>query len=188
MGRLRTIKRFFMMESGDFFIHFLELAEDELSKTPKLISKEKLESLLDVSVRSVSALDPYKEEITGYLDSYTIMEQIYALQNLKGNELLNMDKGSVHSSSASLRGIDLFTIDLKVMWPLNLVLSRTSMVKYQIIFKSLFYFKYIERQLNNTWLLHQTVKELGLQRLFVRSHALLQKMLHFIKSYVRSWC
>ena len=74
LGRLRTIKRFFMMESGDFFIHFLELAEDELSKSPKVISKEKVESLLDMAVRSVSSNDVYKEDIIGYLDSYTITE------------------------------------------------------------------------------------------------------------------
>ena len=63
-----------MMESGDFFIQFLELAEDELIKSTKIISKEKLESLLDMSVRSVSCTDAYKEDITGYLDSYTVME------------------------------------------------------------------------------------------------------------------
>jgi gamma-tubulin complex component 2 len=63
-----------MMECGDFFIHFLELADEELSKPSKHISKEKLESLLDVSVRSVSTNDPYKDEIFGYLDSYTILE------------------------------------------------------------------------------------------------------------------
>jgi len=68
MGRLRTIKRFFMMESGDFFIQFLELAEDELIKSTKIISKEKVESLLDMSVRSVSCTDAYKEDIIGYLD------------------------------------------------------------------------------------------------------------------------
>lgn len=58
----------------------------------------------------------------------------------------------MHSAGATLRGVDLFTIDLRVQWPISLVLSRSAMVKYQIIFKSLFYFKYIERQLNNTWL------------------------------------
>lgn len=130
LGRLRTIKRFFMMESGDFFIHFLELAEEELSKSAKLISKEKVESLLDMAVRSVSSMDAYKEDIIGYLDSYTITESLYALQNLKGNEPLNMEKVTVHSSGSNLKGIDLFTIELKVQWPLNLVLSRTSMVRY----------------------------------------------------------
>ena len=63
-----------MMESGDFFIQFLELAEDELMKMPKMISNEKLESLLDMAVRSTSCSDPYKEDISGNLDSYTVME------------------------------------------------------------------------------------------------------------------
>jgi gamma-tubulin complex component 2 len=80
----------------------------------------------------------------------------------------------VHSAGTSLRGVDLFTIDLRINWPINLVLSRTSMVKYQILFKSLFFFKYIERQLNKTWQLHQTIKELGIQGLFIKSHILLQ--------------
>jgi len=42
--------------------------EDELIKSTKIISKEKVESLLDMSVRSVSCTDAYKEDIIGYLD------------------------------------------------------------------------------------------------------------------------
>jgi gamma-tubulin complex component 2 len=63
-----------MMESGDFFIHFVESAEDELSKAPKMVSREKLESLLDMAIRGVSCADPYKDDITGGLDSFTVIE------------------------------------------------------------------------------------------------------------------
>lgn len=132
-----------MMDAGDFFIHFMEAAEEEMNKNPKLISKEKLESLLDIAIRSVSNPDSYKDDIIGYLDTFSMMESIYALQNIKGADLT--DKSSVHAASQNLKGIDLFTLDLKVQWPVNLVLSRASMVRYQIFFRCLFYCRYIER-------------------------------------------
>lgn len=87
-----------MMDAGDFFIHFMEAAEDELNKNPKLISKEKLESLLDIAIRSVSNCDSYKDEIGGYLDTFSLMESIYALQNITSNDLI--DKSTLsHTSS-----------------------------------------------------------------------------------------
>lgn len=69
-------------------------------------------------------------------------------------------------------------------WPLNLILSKKALTKYQIIFRHLFNCKYIERQLCQTWLIHQSTRELKLQKSITSSYLLTQKMLHFAKNLV----
>jgi len=42
----------------------------------------------------------------------------------------------------------------------------------------------VERQLENSWMLHQSIKELNVQRHFIASYILRNRMLHFIKNFV----
>lgn len=61
MGVLRSIKGYFFMEFGDFFVHFLDAAEKYLSETrSKPVSSEKLENLLELSIKTSTAnSDPF---------------------------------------------------------------------------------------------------------------------------------
>ena len=69
------MKKFFFFEKSDFFVHFLDSAEDELKKAVKQVSKERLESLLELSVRTSSLInDPCIEDLTCGLHSYTLVE------------------------------------------------------------------------------------------------------------------
>ena len=76
------MKRYFFIETGDFFVHFIDAAEEELGKNIKTVSKEKLESLLEISVRTSSAnQDPFKEDLSCDLYPYTLIEQVLPLSN-----------------------------------------------------------------------------------------------------------
>lgn len=68
LGRFRSVKTFFLFDSGDFFVHFMEAAETELLKESKEISTEKLESLFDMAIRAMALNDPFKEDLICYLD------------------------------------------------------------------------------------------------------------------------
>jgi gamma-tubulin complex component 2 len=191
MNRLRSIKHYFFLDTGDFFVHFVDSAEDELNKPMKSVSKEKLESLLEMSLRTSSAnADVFKDDLTCDLYPYTLMEQLFAMQSVNGvseNTSANAnptEKFNIFTPFQNIKGIEGFTLDYKVKWPLNLIISRKSLTKYQILFRHLFYCKYIERQLCNTWLLHQTTKELSLQRSMTYSYCLTQRMIHFSKNLV----
>lgn len=46
----------------------MEAAEVELNKESKDISKEKLESLFDMAIRSVGPSDQFKDDLFCYLD------------------------------------------------------------------------------------------------------------------------
>lgn len=185
--RLKSIKHYFFLELGDFFLHFLDAAEDELSKILKSVSKEKLESLLEISIRTSSAnSDPFKDDLVCDLYPYTLVEQVFAMQNVNGPNESNflMEKNYVLTPVGNIKGIEAFTLDYKVKWPLNLIISRKCLTKYQILFRHLFYCKYVEKQLCNSWMLHQSTKELNIQKIFMSSYGLTQRMLNFSKNLV----
>lgn len=51
MGRLKSVKNYFLMSQGDFIIQFMEATEQELSKKIDDIIPSKLESLLGLCLR-----------------------------------------------------------------------------------------------------------------------------------------
>ena len=53
--RLASMKHYFFLDRGDFFVHFVDIAEEELEKQHKNVSIEKLESLLEMACRTSSA-------------------------------------------------------------------------------------------------------------------------------------
>lgn len=65
------MKKYFFLQAGDFLVHFLDACSDELEKKINQISQEKLQSLLEMSIRTSSAdKDPYKEDVHCYLNQH----------------------------------------------------------------------------------------------------------------------
>lgn len=185
VNRLKSIKHYFFLDHGDFFVHFMDSAEEELEKHINSVSREKLESLLDLSLRTSSTnSDPFKDDLSCELQTYTLMEQLYAMHNISGNQAATEEMQPIFSMPQSFKGLETFVLDYKVRWPLTLIISRKALTKYQLIFRHLFYCKYVERQLSNTWILHQSTKDLGMHKEFSTSYCLRQRMLHFVKNYV----
>ncbi|KAI3792708.1 hypothetical protein L2E82_06596 [Cichorium intybus] len=50
----REYKHDLLLDQSDFLVHFMDIARDELDKSPNEISVEKLQSLLDLALRSTS--------------------------------------------------------------------------------------------------------------------------------------
>lgn len=59
----------------------------------------------------------------------------------------------------TLKVLEAFTLEYKVQFPLTLILSHKSIIKYQLIFRQLLYCRYVERNLEKLWLQHQATKE-----------------------------
>jgi len=185
--RLKSIKHYFFLDTGDFFVHLLDSIQDELEKKHMNIARERLESLLELSLRTSSAnADPFKDDVSCAIQPYALREQIYAMQSATGDPSVftgEQDTSPIYKHHA-YKGVETFVLDYEVKWPLTLILSLKSMTKYQIIFRHLFICKYAERQLGQTWLLQQSLKELNLRAVFASSYSLRQRMLNFIKSYI----
>ncbi|XP_012590271.1 PREDICTED: disintegrin and metalloproteinase domain-containing protein 8 [Condylura cristata] len=55
LAHLRSIKRYFLMDQGDFFVHFMDLAEEELRKPVDDIAPSRLEALLELALAGLVA-------------------------------------------------------------------------------------------------------------------------------------
>lgn len=87
-----------------------------------------------------------------------------------------------HTSVCASQGWAAFALDYKVEWPLSIVLSRSALSRYQMLFQHLFFCKHVERRLCNTWLSQQATKELRLGGVFAQWHGLRHRMLHFMQN------
>ncbi|MEE6513615.1 hypothetical protein FKM82_021358 [Ascaphus truei] len=64
VAHLRSIKHYFLMDQGDFFVHFMDLTEEELKKTVEDIIPTRLEALLELALRmSTANTDPFKDDL-----------------------------------------------------------------------------------------------------------------------------
>ena len=61
-------------------------------------------------------------------------------------------------SASRTPGLDAFTFEYSVGWPLSLVLSKHAITKYQLLFRHLFHCKHVERQLASSWLSQQATR------------------------------
>jgi gamma-tubulin complex component 2 len=62
---LKSLRRFFLLEHGDFFTQFMDIAEGELRREAKDISVSRINSLLQLAIQtSTLASDPHKEELS----------------------------------------------------------------------------------------------------------------------------
>lgn len=69
MSRLRSMKRYFLLDSADFLVQFLDLASEELSKRASDVSQQKLQNLWDLSTGGKT--DSFRVEISSksFLDT-----------------------------------------------------------------------------------------------------------------------
>lgn len=175
MGRLRSLKQYFLMEQGDFVVQFMDMAEEELSKNIDDIVPTRLELLLQLAVStSVVSVDPYKECVKHQLLEWNLLSQM--------SNILMSDQGKVDIPIEPISGHEAFTLTYDIEWPLNLVLNTTSLGCYQMIFRYLFYCRHVERMLTRVWLLdrscNQSTSIVGRTAAFGLRH----RMLHFVQN------
>ncbi|XP_077239980.1 gamma-tubulin complex component 2-like [Tasmannia lanceolata] len=195
MGKLHSMKRYFLLDQGDFLVHFMDIARDELVKRPDDISVEKLQSLLDLALRTTTAAaDPCHEELICCVERSSLLNRLammkdleHGMKNLLANNRSDIKKsnsdGNDQTESVSITGLETFCLSYKVQWPLSLVISRKALTKYQLIFRFLFHCKHVNRQLCSAWQVHQGVRGLNILGTPIsRSSVLCRSMLKFINS------
>lgn len=188
IGKFRSMKRYFLLDQGDFLVHFMDIAMEELTKRPQDISVEKLLSLLELALRSsAAAADPYHEELTCCVERVSLLKKLSTLKDLENSFHTDANMPSLDvsdlSEPVSITGIETFSLSYKVQWPLSLVISRKALTKYQLIFQLLFHCKHVERQLCVAWQAHQGFRSCNvLGTAILRSSILCRSMLKFIGS------
>ena len=157
MGYLHSLKHYFLMDQGDLMVHFLDMAQQELCKPMSDILPQRLESLLELALRtSLADHDHYKDNVRPILVPYDLVTQLFYIMAIQP-EGVGPDAtppppiARPDPCSVGLSGVEAFSLDYQVKWPLSLVISRKSLFKYQMLFRHLFFCRHVERELCATW-------------------------------------
>lgn len=83
-GHLRSIKHYFLLDQGDLFVHFMDMAGEELRKPMTEIPPSRLESLLELALRtSLVDSDPYKDNLRPLLVPYDLITQLFYIMAIQ---------------------------------------------------------------------------------------------------------
>nr|XP_018897753.1 PREDICTED: gamma-tubulin complex component 2-like isoform X1 [Bemisia tabaci] len=185
VNRIKTAKRYFTLEQGDFFVLLMDSSEAELLKPLDDVDPNRLELLLELSVRLCSGAktDPYKDDICMVLHRCQFYFQLLRIFNI-GNEQKEAEFQNMKEQK-SQTGLEAFSIGLKVKWPMSLVFNQRVLYFYQMIFRLLLVCKHNERQLCRVWIYDKGVKMLDKQSRqgYQRAFSLRRRMLFFIQNF-----
>ncbi|XP_060530433.1 gamma-tubulin complex component 2-like isoform X2 [Cylas formicarius] len=182
IGRLKSVKHYFLLDKGDFIVTFLTLCEKEMNKGVVDVIQGRLESLMDLALRLSSAVnDPYKDDLRTELLPFNLQYQMFKILSIQTN---SEQEYWTNSDPKQLSVIESFTFSYEVHWPLSLILNRKSLARYQMIFRHLFYSKHVERMICQVWKSNKVAKKFHCEdaRHYREAFALRQKMLHCIQN------
>eukprot|EP00536_Pseudo-nitzschia_multiseries_P002307 jgi/Psemu1/183312/e_gw1.30.220.1 len=199
---LQIMKRYFLLDQGDFLVDFLEAAGEELAKPFEDVSIGRVQHFLGISVQLAEAQKNDELDSRAHFDarnsgrlSATSLRCRLADQSLVSylDSLYGGIEGQVPntpsqrmygSQKQGTAGFDFFEIDFpRVPFPISLIISPTSMENYKLLFRHLFFGKHVERRLVGVWRDHQALKKLDAVRSLLGPTFLLrQRMLHFVQN------
>ncbi|TEB29698.1 hypothetical protein FA13DRAFT_1734494 [Coprinellus micaceus] len=164
LKELDTEEDLFMDE--ETFYSFLERAYSELRKSPRSASIVKLQSLLDLAlggdVQGEDAL--FKEDVKVTMADSGLYDFLLRIVNVSG--VIDGEDGSAkpdrprwskrQNSSKKDVAIDFLTLDYTVKFPMSLVISRKTILRYQLLFRFLLHLKHVEQSLSAMWIDQKT--------------------------------
>ena len=173
LPRLRSLKHYFFLSQSAFLTTFLDAAHNELRKPPRSANKSRLQSLLDVSLNgencprfsdkgdSSKEEETYREDVKVDMAStglYEWLMKIVSVSGVIGDESSgargDKDKDKEKDEkdkSGKLQASDVLMLDYNVKFPLSLVISRKTIVRYQLIFRFLLHLRVVEQTLLSMW-------------------------------------
>ncbi|PGH27959.1 hypothetical protein AJ80_00213 [Polytolypa hystricis UAMH7299] len=198
--RFWSLKHYFFLDHSDFFSYFLELGASELRKPAKNVNEAKLQSLLDLVLRqpgSISAQDPFNEDVKVRMNQIGLTKWLMRVVSVSGIDQDNPDGGiekyqtpapQATDDEKDIIGFDALELDYLVPFPLSLVISRKTVLRYQLMFRYLLSLHHLENLLVTSWTDHQKVlswkhksSDKRLERWKRRAWALRARMLIFVQ-------
>jgi gamma-tubulin complex component 2 len=161
------LKHYFFLDRADFFQYFLDISNAELSKPAKKINIGKLQSLFDLALRqpgSIAASDPFKEDVKVRMNEVDLTKWLMRVVSVSGMDenAMSLDATTHQASAPSqdekpITGHYALELDYKVPFPLSLVISRKTVLRYQLLFRHLLTLRHLEGLLSTSWKEHTTV-------------------------------
>lgn len=162
---LDVIRKYILLGKGDFFNTFMDYATTELEKPKAQCNISRLRSLLSMSLPEGCRVDLS-------LSGLSLLKQLRAIHSWESKVDLSAETG--------LKGVDTLVLSVSVDWPVSLIVSEKSVVKYQLVFRLIFFAKHVERRLLGCWEGLQGVKGMEMQGNLGLTHKCKSRMLHFI--------
>lgn len=182
-SHLRSLRRFFLLETGDFFVQFMDAAGAELTREVKHIAVNRIQSLLQMSIASCTlSLDVHRDDFSCTFASHNLIQHLHLIQT--AGEGHTPEGYSILGGAQGLKGIEALTLEYQVGWPVSILLSRRAITKYQLLSRLLFFSKHVELRVLECWQSHQTTKEFKLRAELGASYCLRHRMLHFLQNFV----
>lgn len=201
-----SIKKIFLMESGDFYNFFINSASSLLNKEiiKDNIPFKKVENIIENAIRSTSLnVDSNKDLFYFSFSLKSIGEDKIVLR--KFNEALESNKTNlffeliedlskskkeeeeftqeVYMSLNDYKVIEALVLNMKVKWPLSLIISKKSLIQYRIIFRLLMLCKHAENKICEMWSIQQNFKEIEID-ILKPSFFLRDKMISYLKNLI----
>ncbi|KAH6904213.1 gamma-tubulin complex component 2 [Coprinopsis sp. MPI-PUGE-AT-0042] len=165
--RLRSLKRYFFLSQASFLTHLLDLSGTELRKASRSASIVKLQSLLDLALNNDAQGEDalYREDVKVTMADSGLYDFLLKVVNVSG--VIGKDdkdepvpeeqpKKDKDDKKSSMQAIDALTLDYTVKFPLSLVISRKTILRYQLLFRFLLHLKYVEQSLSSMWIEQKT--------------------------------
>ncbi|CDZ96240.1 Gamma-tubulin complex, DGRIP84/SPC97 component [Phaffia rhodozyma] len=173
-SHLRSLKYHFFLSQSAWMTHFLDLSLSEFGKSSKNASLVKLQSLLELTLRTSGGQvgETHKDNVRVVMAGQKLHDFLNAVVNqsaeLSGeNGRVRMNSEIVGSVAPSggrkqeekkreLLAFEAFQLDYTVKFPLSLAISRKTIARYQILFRFLLQLRHAELQLSLMWTEHTT--------------------------------
>lgn len=210
-ARLQSLKHYFFLDRSDFFTYFLDLSASELKKPFRHVNVSKLQSLLDLVLRqpgSIAAQDPFKEDVKVQMNDVGLTKFLMGVVNVRGieqddpNDPSTAEKyrtptitgpgpaPSATDEESNMIGFESLEFKFSVPFPLSLVISSKTVLRYQILFRYLLSMRHLETLLVNSWEDHNKVlswthrsQDPGLEKWKRRVWTLRSRMLVFVQQF-----
>lgn len=165
-SRLRSLKHYFFLDRAEFFIYFREMSKDELRRPHNHVNVGKLQRLLDLALHqpgSIAAADAFKDDVSVQMDDMGLTEFLMKIVSVKGMDQDNPEAlslqtqtpaastGPKEDAQKNLDGFSSLTLDYKVPFPLSLVVSRKTILRYQLLFRYMNSLRRLEMLLVECW-------------------------------------
>ena len=214
-SHFRSLRRFFLLEYGDFLTQFTDIAAEDLAKDVSQVKLSRLEHALHLAIStSTLASDPHRDRIECSLMSTSLIQQIdsirsageylsganagnYSYYNNADSSAGGGDKEAFYASLTSaaasdggarvgLKTIEAVTLHYKVHWPVSILLSNRSVMKYQLLSRLLFLSKYVESCILGSWKSENSKLKIrtALSESLSSYNCLRHRMLHFLQNFV----
>ena len=166
-SRLRSLKHYFFLDRAEFFLYFMELSASELKKPHRSVNAGKLQSLLGIVLHqpgSIAEADPFKEDVSVKLNEIGLTQWLMKIVNVQGIDQENPDSimeqyktpapATSKDDDKEINGYEAFELDYAVPFPLSLIISRKTVLRYQLIFRYTLALRHLEGQLIDCWTEH----------------------------------